>query len=175
MCPRNCVSTRAVSPNDSIQKLLDAGIDPPLLVDGAQHQLGGFRIEFLVAGSTVDFGGRWEYHALVVFDAVPNDGQIRLEIQFEDPQRLAHVGRGCRNGNQRQDHIALSHVVFDPLLVDRDVAFDEVEAWVAEHRADALGLQVHAVNMPIGELQNVFAQVMADETIDPKNENVFQN
>ena len=46
---------------------------------------------------------------------------------------------------------------------------------VVEQRADALGLQIHAVNMPIGVLQNVLAQMMADEAIDPENENVFQD
>jgi hypothetical protein len=35
-------------------------------------------------------------------------------------------------------------------------------------------LQVHAVNMPIGMGQDVLAQVMADESIDAKNQNVFQ-
>jgi hypothetical protein len=38
---------------------------------------------------------------------------------------------------------------------------------VPEQRTDALGLQVHAVNMPIGVSQDVLAQVMTDESIDP--------
>jgi hypothetical protein len=29
--------------------------------------------------------------------------------------------------------------------------------------------------MPIGVSQNVLAQVVTDESVDPKNENVFQN
>jgi hypothetical protein len=66
-------------------------------------------------------------------------------------------------------------VVLDPLEVDGDITFHEMEFRVAEQRADALGLQVHAVNMPIGVSQDVLAQVMTDESIDPKNEHVFQN
>ncbi len=58
--------------------------------------------------------------------------------------------------------------------IDGDIAFHEVKAGVTEHRADALGLQVHAVDMPIGVGKNVLAQVMADESIDPENQNVFQ-
>ena len=65
-------------------------------------------------------------------------------------------------------------MVLDPFQIDRDVAFDEVEARIAKHRADALGLQVHAVNVPIGMGQDVLAQVMADEAIHTENQNVFQ-
>jgi hypothetical protein len=50
-----------------------------------------------------------------------------------------------------------------------------MKARIAQHRADALRLQVHAVNMPIGFAKDVLAQVMADESIDPENQNVFQN
>jgi hypothetical protein len=66
-------------------------------------------------------------------------------------------------------------VVLDPFQIDRDVAFHEVKAGIAEQRTHALGLQVHAVYMPIRVSQDVLAQVMADEAIDPENQNVFQN
>jgi hypothetical protein len=36
-------------------------------------------------------------------------------------------------------------------------------------------LQIHAVYVPIGASQDVLAQVVTDESIDPENENVFQN
>ena len=104
-----------------------------------------------------------------------NDGQVRLEIQLEHPQRFAHIGRGGRNGHQRQDHIALAHVILHPFQIDGDIAFHEMKARVAEQRADALGLQIHAVDMPIGVGQDVLAQVMADKSVDAKNQNVFQN
>ena len=104
-----------------------------------------------------------------------NDGQVGLEIQLEHPQRFANIGRRGRDGHQRQDHIALAHVILHPFQIDGDVAFHEMKARVAEQRADALGLQVHAVNMPIGMGQDVLAQVMADKSIDAKNQNVFQN
>jgi hypothetical protein len=66
-------------------------------------------------------------------------------------------------------------VILHPLEIDGDIAFHEMEFRVPEQRAHALGLQVHAVNMPIGVSQDVLAQVMTDESIDPENENVFQN
>jgi hypothetical protein len=66
-------------------------------------------------------------------------------------------------------------VILDPLQIDGDIAFHEMKFRVPEQRADAFGLQVHAVDMPIGVRQDVLAQVMTDESIDPKNENVFQN
>ena len=165
----------AVAPDDPIEQLLDAGVDPALLVDGAQHQLGGLRIEFLVAARAVDFRGRGKHHPLLVLHAVADDRQVRLEIQFEHPQRLAHVSGGRGDRHQRQDHIAFAHLVLDPFLVDGDVALDEVEPRIAEHRADPLRLQIHAVDMPIGVAQDVLAQVMADEAVDAENENVFQD
>ncbi len=103
-----------------------------------------------------------------------NDGQVGLEIQLEHAQRFANIGRGGRDGHQRQDHVALAHVILHPFQVDGDIAFHEMKARVGKQRADALGLQVHAVNMPIGMGQDVLAQVMADEAIDAENQNVFQ-
>jgi hypothetical protein len=50
-----------------------------------------------------------------------------------------------------------------------------VKLGITEQRADTLGLQVHAVNMPVGVGKNVLAQMMADEAIDTENENVFQD
>src|SRR5208283_4071514 len=164
----------AVPPDDPVEQLLDAGIDPALLVNGAEHELGGFRIEFFVAAGAVDLRGRGEYHALLVLDAVADDGQVRLEVQFEHPQRLAHIGGRGRNGDQRQDDIALAHMVFDPLLVDGDVALEEVEARIVKLRADALRLQVHPVDVPVGGPEDVLAQVMADEAVDAENEHIFQ-
>ena len=40
---------------------------------------------------------------------------------------------------------------------------------------DPLGLQIHAVDLPVGMRQDVLAQVMADEAVDAENENVFQD
>ncbi len=164
-----------VAPDDPIEQLLDAGIDPALLVDGAEHELRGLGIEFLVAAGAIDLGGRRKHHPLLVFDAMADDGKIRLEVELEHAQRLAHVGCGRRDRHQRQDHVALAHVVLDPLLVDGDVALDEVKAFVAEERPHPLGLQVHAVDRPVRIFQDVLAQVVADEAVDPENENVFQD
>ncbi len=66
-------------------------------------------------------------------------------------------------------------MVFHPLQVDGDVAFHEMKFRVPEQRPDPLGLQIHAVNMPVGVSQYVLAQVMPDESIDAENENVFQD
>jgi hypothetical protein len=35
-------------------------------------------------------------------------------------------------------------------------------------------LQIHAVDMPIGLAQDVFAQMMADEAVDPENQYILQ-
>ena len=171
----NCRPCSPVGPDDAIEQLLDAGIDPALLVDGTEHELGGLGIELLVAARAIDLGGRGKHHALLVFDAVADDGQVRLEIQLEHAQRLAHVGRGRGDRHERQNHVALSHVIFDPFLVDGDVALDEVEAFVTEERPDPLGLQIHAVDRPVRIFQDVLAQMVADEAVDPENENVFQD
>jgi hypothetical protein len=50
-----------------------------------------------------------------------------------------------------------------------------MEARVAEHCGNALGLQIHAEYLPIGVSQDVFAQVVPDEAVDAKNQNVFQD
>ncbi len=50
-----------------------------------------------------------------------------------------------------------------------------MKARIPQVAGDALGLEVHAVDMPVGVSQDVLAQVMADEAIDAEDENVFQN
>ena len=64
-------------------------------------------------------------------------------------------------------------MVLDPFLVDGDVAFEEVEAWILEPFTDAVGAHVHAIDLPIGCLDNPFGQVMADEAVDAKDEDFF--
>src|SRR5260221_9433472 len=66
-------------------------------------------------------------------------------------------------------------MVLDPFLVDGDVTLDEMEFRIVEQCADALRLQVHAVDMPFGIGKNVLAQMMPDEAVDAENEHVFQD
>src|SRR5260221_10670699 len=66
-------------------------------------------------------------------------------------------------------------MVLDPFLVDGDVTLDEMEFRIVEQCADALRLQVHAVDMPFGIGKNVLAQMMSDEAVDAENEHVFQD
>ena len=126
----NCRPLLPVGPDDAVEELLDAGIDPALLVDGSEHELRGLGIEFTVTARAVDLGGRRKHHALLVLDAVADDREVRLEVELEHPQGLAHIGRGRGDGHERQNHVALAHVVLDPLLVDGDVALHEVEPLV---------------------------------------------
>src|SRR4029078_4107093 len=75
--------------------------------------------------------------------------------------------------DERQDHVALAHVILDPLLVDRDVAFQEVEARVRHEVADALGRHVHAVDVPVRVGEDALREVVADEAIHAEDAESF--
>jgi hypothetical protein len=101
---------------------------------------------------------------------VTHDWQVGFEVKLEHAQRLAHIGGGRGNGHQGQHHVALLHVVFDPLLVDGDVALEEVKACVAHPAFDAVAHHVHAIHLPVRALDDVTCQVVADESIDAEDE-----
>ena len=164
---------RAVGPDHAVHQLLGAGVDPALLVDRPQHQLGGLGIELAVAAHAVDLRGRGEDQALAVLDAGTHDRQIGLEVELEHAQRLAHVGGRRGDRHQRDHRVALADVVLDPLLVDRDVALEEVKARVGEQVRDALGLHVHAVDVPVGGLEHALREVVADEAVDAEDQEFF--
>ena len=107
---------------------------------------------------------------LLVLDRRPDDRQVGLEIEFEHAQRLAHVSRRRRDRHQRQDHVAFANVVFDPLLVDRDVALEKPHARMRRHLAEAARRHVHAVDLPLGRIENAARQVVPDEAVDAKDE-----
>ncbi len=102
-----------------------------------------------------------------------HDRQVGLEVELEDPQRLLHVGRGRGDRDQRQHRVALADVVLDPLLVDGDVALEEVEAPLAEQVLDAVGLHVHAVDLPVGAGEHALGEVVADEAVDAQDQDAF--
>ena len=108
-----------------------------------------------------------------MLDARPDDRQVRLEVEFEDLQRLLDVGRRRGDRHQRQHGVAFADVVLDPLLVDRDVAFEEVKARMAQQVRDAVGLHVHAVDLPVGGLDDALGKMVADEAVDAEDEYAF--
>ncbi len=156
----------AVGPDDPIQELLAAGIDPALLVNGAQDQRAVVLEELRVGAHAVNFGGGGENDAGAVFDALADDAQVFLEVQFEDRERLFDVGHGSGDGHQGKNHVALFDVVLDPFLVDGDVPFQVVEAGVSQDFGDLVGVEVHAENFPVPGAQDALHQSIADEAID---------
>ena len=163
----------AVGVDHAVEQLLGAGIDPARLFDRPVDQFGGIRIELAVVAHAVDLGGRGKQHALAVLDAQPDDPQIGLEIQLEHPQRLAHVGGRGRDRDQRQHHVAFLDVVFDPLAIDRDVALEELQPRILEQRRDAVAVHVHAIDTPVGGVEDARRQVMADEAVDAQDQYVI--
>jgi len=160
----------AVAPDDAIEELLGAGVDPALHLDGAEHQLRLVGVERGVVAHAVDLRGGGEQHALTVADAVADDGQVGLEVELEHRERVAHVGGRGGDGHQRQHDVALLDVVLHPLAVDGDVALEEVEAGVVLHVGDAVRVHVHAEDMPVGGIEDTLGQVVSDEAVDAQNQ-----
>jgi hypothetical protein len=125
----------AVGVDHAVHHLLGAGVDPARLVDRAVDQRRALGIELRVLAHAIDLGSGREDDPFLVLDRVPDDRQVGLEVQFEDAQGLGDVGRRGGDGDQRQDDIALAHVILDPLLADQDVAFEEMEARIRRSRS----------------------------------------
>src|SRR5262249_19706081 len=66
--------------------------------------------------------------------------------------------------------IAFLDVILDPLLVDGDVALEEVEALLGHEIGDAIGLHVHAVDLPVGRSDDALGEMVADEAVDAEDE-----
>jgi hypothetical protein len=64
-------------------------------------------------------------------------------------------------------------VVFDPFLVDGDVAFEKVKALVIGKLGDTVAVHVHAVDFPVGGFQDALGQVVTDETVDAEDKDFF--
>ena len=165
----------AVGVDDTIHHLLGTGVDPARLVDRAEYEVGVFRIEFGILAHAIDLGRGGEDHPLLVFDRLTDDGQIGFEVELENPQWFLYVGGRSRNCNQRQDHVAFTYVVFDPLLVDGDISLKEVEARVVEKVCDTLRIHVHAIHLPVRGGHDAVGQVMADKAIDAEDEDFFHD
>src|SRR5438270_5551704 len=64
-------------------------------------------------------------------------------------------------------------MVFDPLAVDRDVALEEMETRLRQQRGNAIGLDIHPMDFPVGGGDDSPGQMMADEAVDAEYENTF--
>ncbi len=106
-------------------------------------------------------------------DASPHDRQIRLEVELEDLKGFLDVDRGRRDRDQGQHGVALADVILDPFAVDGDVALEKAEALVAEELGDAVGLHVHAVDLPVRALEDTFGKMMADKAVHAEDEDSF--
>ncbi len=113
------VAVAAHGHDHAVEQLLGAGVDPAALGHRAVDQRARFLVELLVRAHAVDLGGRGEDHARLVLGALAHDAQVLLEVELEDLQRVADVAGRRRDRDQRQAHVALAHVVVDPLVVDR--------------------------------------------------------
>ena len=91
-------------------------------------------------------------------DALPDDREIRFEIQFEDPKRIANVFHWVGDCDERQDYVALPDVVVDPLLMMRDVAFQKVETVMAQAFLEFMIGDVHAEDLPVSFAQYGLAE-----------------
>ena len=68
--------------------------------------------------------------------------------------------------------VALLDVILDPLPVDRDVPFDEMEARILEGFSQTVVGEVHAVNAPVRLVEDPLGQMMADKTVYPQDQNL---
>ena len=106
----------------------------------------------------------------MVFGAVADDAEVFFEVEGEDAEGVAHVLLRGRDGDEREDDVALADVVLDPFAVDRDVAFLELEAVALEQALDLVVLQVHAVDDVAVVLEQAVGQRVADEAVDAENQ-----
>ncbi len=139
-----------VRPDDAVEELLEARVDPALLVDRAVDERRGVLVELGVRAHPVDLGGGREDDALAVLHRHLDDPEVLLEVELEDGERLLDVRRRRRDGDEREDDVALLDVVLDPLAVDRDVALEEAEALLGEELRDPVAPDVEAEDLPVG-------------------------
>ena len=132
-------------------------------------QIGSFLIKVLVLAHAVHLAGAWENNALVVTHAVAHHAQILLKVQLKHAQWISHVLNRRGNGHQRQNHIALAHVVFNPLAVDGNVALDKVKAGMIRDIANVVRAQIHSVHFKAFILQQAFREMASNETVHAKN------
>jgi hypothetical protein len=156
----------------AVEELLRARVDPARLADRSEDELALLLVELLVLAHPVDLGRRREDDARLVLRRHADDLQVRLEVELEDRHRVLHVRRGRGDRDERQHHVALLHVVLDPLVVDRDVALEEAEPVVRHPRPYAVAVEVHAMHAPVRPREDRVGQVAADEAVDAEDEHV---
>ncbi len=64
-------------------------------------------------------------------------------------------------------------MILDPFVVDGDVAFKKAETLVTEELRDAVVLHIHAIDLPVGPVDDALGQVMADEAVHAEDEDSF--
>ena len=96
--------------------------------------------------------------------------EVGLEIELEDAQRILDVLDRVRDRDERDDRVALLHMVLDPLAVDGDVALDEPEARVAEAVLELVAADVQAVHLPVLLLEDRAGERAADESVGAEDE-----
>jgi len=82
---------------------------------------------------------------------------------------VGHVLRRIGDRHQRHHHVALLDVVLDPLLIDGDVALDEVEAIVLRQRTQLVVREVDAIDLPGALLEDRIGERAADEAVRPED------
>ena len=160
----------AIGPDHAVQQLFRNRVDPTLFVDRPDHQIGIIFVEVFVGAHAVHFRGRREDNALIIFHAVTDDLQVLFEIQFEHAQRVTGVFDRRRDRDQRQYHVAFLNMVFDPLGVNADIAFNEVETRAVEETADGVGADIQAVNLIVVVLQQALGQVVTDKAVNAEDQ-----
>ena len=170
---REFETLHAVSPDDAVEHLLGAGVDPALHADRAENELGVVLVEGFLVAHCVDFGSGGEDDALVVFDAVADDAQVLFKVEFKDFERIAGVLNRGRDGDERENDVAFFDVVFDPFAVNGDIAFGEVEVGVGEQFLNVVGTQVHAVDFIFAACKQTLADGAADESVDAENQDAL--
>ena len=138
----------------------------------ASDARAGVFVKALVGAHSVHLGGAWEDQALAVLHAVADHAQVLFKVQFKDAQWVADVFDRCSDGYQRQHHIALANVEFNPFAVDGNIAFNKVEAWMLSERSQVLLVEIHTVDLKAVVLQETLGQMAADETVDAQDQDL---
>jgi len=162
---------RPIGVDDPVQKLLAARVDPALLLDGADDEKALVLLELRIGTGPVHLGGGREDDALPVFDALLDDIEVHLEIEIVHADWVFHIQLRRGDGDERHHDVAFLDMVFDPLLVDGDVSFEEMKARIVDRLVQTVRPEVHAVDGPVSVLQDAMREVMSDEAVDAENEN----
>src|SRR5437773_12166867 len=64
-------------------------------------------------------------------------------------------------------------MVFDPFAIDRDVALEEMETLLRQKHGNAIGLDIHSVDFPVGRRDDSPRQMMANEAVDAEYQDAF--